>query len=658
MFKPKTRQRKEKMGRIRIDGYLLLTGMLGLVVVAPAQAQSTPAGQTVPPQTGPTAPVSGSNSSGQNSGSNGGQTNPLPIKPPPVPTGVIPLPQGPPPTGQQAPLPAPARPLPPSDRPLKTSPDLNGINNYVQDRAITLQDAVAIALYTSRNFASANASLQEAQGRTGQVRSALNPTLSANANLTEYDAPTVANFAAITGAGSGSSSASSNIVITPQFFPVLSATLALPLDVAGSLRAAVSQAQFQEVAARIDVNRVRNEVVYSVKNAFYNVLRAQAQIAVATDSVNNALSRLNDANKNYAAGTAPRFDVISAQRDVANAQQDLINARAQLSVNMAALKNTIGLKIQTRLRITDQNAVDYPPGVAPPTVPPIGPDGRPTGATDTPANPLVPKPDTNPPAKVETPQPKPSPPVPGTPGPPNVATTIPSVPGVNQNGQVEDDFVFGPEFDTLLKEALQTRPEVLEGDAQIAAARRGIEYARRSTLPSLNLSLTDSYQPDPAAFNRQNVGSITLGVTVPIFDGGLARARVKEARGVQANAEVNRRTSADQVQVDVQQAYIALVQARNRVAVANVGLAQAREAYRLARVRYNAGVSQQTGISPQLELSNAQTTLAQAQSNQINALYDYNTARAQLDRAVGRYSFTATGPGYSTIPSPTIRGVK
>ena len=91
----------------------------------------------------------------------------------------------------------------------------------------------------------------------------------------------------------------------------------LPLDVSGTLRAAVSQAQFQEVAARIDVNRVRNDVVYNVKNAFYNVLRAQAQIAVATDLLNNALSRLNDANKNYAAGTAPRFDVISAQRDVA-----------------------------------------------------------------------------------------------------------------------------------------------------------------------------------------------------------------------------------------------------------------------------------------------------------------------------------------------------
>ncbi len=576
------------------------------------------------------------------------QNDTLPVKPLPVPTGVIPLPQGPPPTAPQGTVPSPAQLLPNGDMPLRTSPNLSAINGYVQERPITLQDAVAIALYTNREFARAVAALEQARGRTQQARSALNPVVSANANLTGYDAPTVANFGALFSSGQPGATAPPPVTITPQFFPVLSATLALPLDVAGTLRAAISQTQFQEVAARIDINRVRNDVVYNVKNSFYNVLRAQAQIGVATDNVNNALSRLSDANKNYAAGTAPRFDVISAQRDVANAQQDLINARAQLSVNLAALKNTIGLALPTRLRITDQNAVDYPPGIAPPTVPPIGPNGQPLG---TPSNPTAPNPiaPVAPPNPIETPQPQPA-------GPLNGNAIVPLT--APNTGDVEDTFDFGPEFNALLQEALRTRPEILEGDAEIAAAQRGIQYARRSQLPSVNLSLNDSYQPDPAAFARQNQGSVTLGVTVPIFDGGLARGRLREARGVAASAEVSRRSSVDQVQVDVQQAYIALVQARNRVAVSNVGLSQAREAYRLARVRYNAGVSQQTGISPQLELSNAQSTLAQAQSNQINALYDYNNARAQIDRAAGRFSFTANQPGYPAPPSPAIRGVR
>lgn len=639
----------------KLGGLLPLTMLLNLpstlvfAQAAPPVTNPAPAMPTSRPQTAnsqPTTPQTANPIIAQ-------KDDTLPVKPPPVPTGVILLPQGAPPTGQQAPVPSAAQPLPRADQPLKVSPRLSSVNGYVQDRAITLQEAVAIALYTNRNFAAAVASLQQAEGRTGQARTALNPTLSTGAEITEFDAPTTANLGAFGGATGGSTTAASgsSFLIVPQFNPVLTTTLGLPLDVSGALRSAISQVQFQEVAARIDVNRVRNDVVYNVKNAFYNVLRSQAQRGVATDSLNNALRRLEDANKNYAAGTAPRFDVISAQRDVANAQQDLINARAQISVNLAALKSTIGLGLQTHLRLSDQNAVEYPPGVLPPTVPPIGADGRPAGTDANPVNPSL----TAPP--IETPAPMPAAPLDPaqvTPLPTGSRITTLAVPTA---GTVEDDFDFGPDYEALVQEALKTRPEILESDAQISAAKRGIQYARRSTLPSVNLSVSDTFTPNYAGFTRENVGAATLGVTIPIFDGGLARARVKEAHGVAASVEVNRRQAVDQVQVDVQQAYIALVQARSRVAVSNVGLAQAREAFRLARVRYNAGVSQQVGVSPQLELSNAQTTLAQAQSNQINALYDFNSARAQLDRAVGRYSFTAAAPGYPAVPSASIRGI-
>lgn len=376
------------------------------------------------------------------------------------------------------------------------------------------------------------------------MRAALNPTFGINGDLTFYDAPTTADFSGFSSAPGQNPTTAPPFVITPQFNPTISAAVTLPLDIGGTLRAAVSQAQFLEVAARIDINRVRNQIVFNVKNAFYNVLRAQAQIAVATDNLNNALSRLNNANRNYAAGTSPRFDVISAQRDVADAQQGVINARAQLSVNMAALKSTIGISIGSRLRISDLNAVEYPPGVAPPTVPLV---------TQTPGTPSA----TVPPNPIETP-------------PPTTITPIKPVPAVplpsEQEGKVEDTFDFGPEYAALLQEALRTRPEILESEAQISAAQRGVQYARRSTLPSLNVSVSDIYSPNAAGFTRRNIGAVTLGISIPLFEGGLARARQQEARGQVASAQVNRRQAVDQTQVDVQQAYIGLVQARNRVA--------------------------------------------------------------------------------------------
>jgi outer membrane protein TolC len=515
---------------------------------------------------------------------------------------------------------------------------LKAVSDYATKRTITLQDAVAIALYTSREFARSVAQLQQAIGRAGQARAALMPTLGVSGNITEFDSATVASLGAFTG-GSGSgtgSSAAPSLLVTPQFNPVLTAALSMPLDVAGPLRAAASQADFLEVAARIDVNRVRNQVVYNVKTAFYNVLRAQAQVAVAAQALNNTLTRLGDANKNFAAGTVARFDVITAQRDVADAQQGVINARAQRSVNLAALKNTIGLSLDTHLAISDSGSVEYPPGVArPPEMPAesLAPQNP---------NPVVPPVPNGPPIEV---------PGPRTAAPLNLGG--PETEAMLQQpstSEVEDNFDFGPEYRSLVSEALRTRPEILEGDAEIAAAKRGLQYARVSSLPQFSVSLSDVYTPNATALERANMGVANLAVTLPIFDGGLARERLREARGSMAGAEISRRQAVDTVQVDVQTAYITLVQARARVAVSDVEVAQAQESYRLAIVRYNAGVSQQPGVSPQLEFSNAQNALALAQSNHINALYDYNNARAQLDRAVGRYSFTGLAPGYKAVP--------
>ncbi|RYG87114.1 TolC family protein, partial [bacterium] len=106
--------------------------------------------------------------------------------------------------------------------------------------------------------------------------------------------------------------------------------------------------------------------------------------------------------------------------------------------------------------------------------------------------------------------------------------------------------------------------------------------------------------------------------------------------------------------------YVNLSQARERVRVVNVGVAQAREAFRLARLRAIAGVSASPQVSPQLELSNAQATLTQAESNRVNALYDFNVARSALDRATGRFSYGAIGAGgiggYESVPAPSVTG--
>jgi len=545
------------------------------------------------------------------------------VKPLPVPTGVVPLPQQAPPTTPLGPVPKPALPLPKPSQPLMNSPGLDALQSYLQGKPVTIDQAVAIALGTNRELAQAVAALLTAEGRTEEARTAFNPTVGVNAQITEFNRGNKATFGGVT------------LPLLYTFNPIVVAQASLPLDVFGTLKAAKTQAQFQEVAARLEVNRIRNQIVFQVRNAFYQLLQARAQLAVAADTLQTTLLRLDTAQKSYAAGVSPRFDVIQSQTDVAAAQDAYLRAQQQLSLSLTNLKNVMGLSISAPLEITDAGAITTPPGVPLYTAAPQNASSTaPSGEANADSGQGVLSP-TQQMQKI----------VPGA------ATLAEEGIGGGKPLTVADPLNLGPEYQKLVQEALHQRPEILEAEAQMDAAKAGLTLANASELPTFGLGFSYTLNPNAAGFTLFNQAAVTLNVNIPIWDGGLARARREQAHGQLAQAEVAYRNAVDLVSADVRQAYINLIQAQDRVAVANVTLAQAQEAYRLAQVRYKAGVSQQQGVSPILELNTTQTSLTQAESDQVAALYAYNIARAQLDAALGRAAFVGQAPGYASVPS-------
>lgn len=266
--------------------------------------------------------------------------------------GVLPLPTGPPPTGLQSPLPKPARPLAKPDRPLLASPSLAVLGGHYASQPLTINDAVAVALATSRSLELANQALFEAQGRTSEARAGFRPTLGGNFTYTRLNTGETVSFGG-----------QSFTIVNPDQ-PVFALSATLPIDIAGMLHAATDQARFQEIAARIDVNRACNELVADVKGAFYSVLRSRALVVVAGENLDDSLARLGDAQAKFHAGTVARLDVIRAQTDVANAQQQLIQARSGVSQAIAVLNNTIGIDVNWPTQVSDKGAVAEPPNVA------------------------------------------------------------------------------------------------------------------------------------------------------------------------------------------------------------------------------------------------------------------------------------------------------
>lgn len=192
------------------------------------------------------------------------------------------------------------------------------------------------------------------------------------------------------------------------------------------------------------------------------------------------------------------------------------------------------------------------------------------------------------------------------------------------------------ELAKCVETARGSRPEVMQADSLVALNGKLAKIAELSGKPKFNFRWANNWNFDTSVFNsRSSSWSAFLTSSMSIFDGGATKAAVKQAKSEVNNAKSVREQVMDGVTLDAQQSYLSLKESRERIQAAEKGLEQARESFRLAQVRYNGGVS------TQLEVLDAQAALTLAETNYVNAIYDYQTALAALEHAVGgEVSFT------------------
>ncbi len=184
--------------------------------------------------------------------------------------------------------------------------------------------------------------------------------------------------------------------------------------------------------------------------------------------------------------------------------------------------------------------------------------------------------------------------------------------------------------DQSVDAALAGRPEMKALAARREALRREQDAARAERLPKLTVGGNWAYQglTTPAAAIPTYVYSGNLDF--PLFTGGRIQAEMARASLEVRKLDRQRQEVANQIVLEVKTAAAQLESARHEVDVANLGANLAHEEVVQARDRFAAGVANN------IEVISAQDALARAGDNQIQALYRYNQARADLARATGQ----------------------
>lgn len=221
---------------------------------------------------------------------------------------------------------------------------------------------------------------------------------------------------------------------------------------------------------------------------------------------------------------------------------------------------------------------------------------------------------------------------------PTEAPSLQSVPEQQPNLALEKD------IDHLIDLALARRPDLAAANAQIKAAKANITAAEASGLPSLTLdgsiSNSNTMLAGGSSFNTRD-GAISINLTFPLFTGFDTTYKVLAAQAQLENSTETRRQLANQVTLEVWQAYQELRTQGEALISADALLASAKLSNDLNLGRYKAGVG------TIVEVLTSQSALASARQQHVSALYNWNIARFSLAQAIGMLDLTAlTRPGF------------
>jgi outer membrane protein len=185
-------------------------------------------------------------------------------------------------------------------------------------------------------------------------------------------------------------------------------------------------------------------------------------------------------------------------------------------------------------------------------------------------------------------------------------------------------------LDELLEAAYRDRPDVLEQQSQVDSAQLSVRIAQIARGPVLSAS--GSATEGRFTGTTGNTWSLQAGLTMPVFDGGYTRAGVDSARASLTSATEALRQVRLGVSSDVERSFIQATEANARIDVTEVAVKAAQTSLDAAQGKYQEGAA---GTSV-IDVTDAQLRLTQAESDRIKAYYDYNSALAALQAAIGQ----------------------
>ena len=188
---------------------------------------------------------------------------------------------------------------------------------------------------------------------------------------------------------------------------------------------------------------------------------------------------------------------------------------------------------------------------------------------------------------------------------------------------------------TLVQKAIDNRPDIKSMELRVKAGEAGVSIARAGWFPQIYLIGNYVYaRPNSRIFPTQDkfndTWDVSISASLDIWNWGTTIHQTDEAQAQLAQAKDGLGLLRDGITLEVTQSYLNFNQSKERIAVAEKGVSQAEENYRITDEKFKAGLALNS------DLLDAEAALMQAKFNYIQSLVDFELADARLQKALGQ----------------------
>jgi outer membrane protein len=414
-----------------------------------------------------------------------------------------------------------------------------------EEKTLTLDESIRIGLENSNMLHTSKMKLNYANARLSEINTNRLPSLKFSAAYTRlsYINPFILN------------TPFGDFNISPSILDNynLKLTLAQPIFTGFKLSSSSNIAEYNYKATEEQYNKDRQDLVYNIKNAYWNLFKAKKVKEVTDQNVEQVKAHLKNVQNFYEQGLSTKNDLLKVQVQLSESELGQIDARNAVKLARINLFNVIGIPLNTNSEIPD--SVDI------------------------------------------------------------------------KTNNLSD-------LDGYIEKALDNRPELKAMQYNIKAGEAGVTLAESNWYPQIYLAGNYYYsKPNQRIFPAENkfkdTWDVGVSVQVDLWNWGSTVDKTDQAKAQLEEARDSYKIVKDNIVLEVNSNYLNLEQSKDKIAVAEQSVSQAKENYRVTDETFKKGLALNS------DLLDSEVALLQANTNYIQSLVDYELAKARLEKSIG-----------------------